>query len=122
MIEALAPDTPQKPLAHRIHQRRAHRRAQDANPGALGNAIEVRAELVVSIADDDLRALAERRRVAKLLRGPLLGRHARDRNVDDTPGVHVDDEECEMDGNRDSLLFKSCARCEFLNDPARTYE
>jgi hypothetical protein len=55
LIEALAPDAPQKPLAHRIHQGCAHRRGQDANPGALGNAIEVSAELIVSIADDDLR-------------------------------------------------------------------
>ena len=47
-------------------------------------------------ADDDLRALAKGRRVAKLLRGPLLGGRARDRNVDDAPGVHVDDEELSM--------------------------
>ena len=83
MVEAFAPDAPQKAFAHRIHQRRLHRRAQDANPGALGQAIEVGTELVVAVADEDLRASPEGRRVAQLLRGPLLGGRARHRNVDD---------------------------------------
>jgi len=68
---------------------------RNANPRALRHAIEVRSELVVAVANEDLRALSERRRVAQLLRGPLLGGRARYRNVDDAPGVHVDDEEGE---------------------------
>ena len=34
VIEAFAPDAPQKAFAHRIHQRRLHRRAQDAEETA----------------------------------------------------------------------------------------
>jgi len=60
---------------------------------ALGDAIEDRTELVVAIPDDELRALLERRRIAQLLRRPRLRRSTRHRNVDDAPGVHVDDEE-----------------------------
>ena len=63
VIEALAPDAAQKSLAHRVHERRPHRGAQDASSGALGNAVEGRTELVVPIADDELRTLPEGGRV-----------------------------------------------------------
>jgi hypothetical protein len=95
VFEALAADAPQRSFTHRVHQRRLHRGAPDANPGAVGNAIEDRTELIIVIADDELRSLPEGRRVAQLLRGPLLGGRARHRNVDDALGVHVNDEERE---------------------------
>jgi hypothetical protein len=59
MIEAFAPDAPDEPFAHRIHQRRTHRRSKNANASAFGSLIEDWAELVVAIADKELRPLSE---------------------------------------------------------------
>jgi hypothetical protein len=41
VIEALAPDAPQKSLAHRVHERRLHRGAQDASAGAFSGRVLV---------------------------------------------------------------------------------
>ena len=103
VIKAFAPDAPQKPFAHRIHQRSLHRGAQDANPGALGDAIEDRTELVVAIADNELRPLPKRRCIVQLLRRPHLRRRACDGNVDHAFCVHVDDEERE-DGTEPDVV------------------
>jgi hypothetical protein len=70
VIEALPPHASEESLAHRVHERRLDRGAQKANAGASGDAIERRTELVVAVADDEVRSLSERRRVAQLLRGP----------------------------------------------------
>ena len=94
---------PQESLAHRVHERRPHRGAQDASTGALGNAVECRTEIVIPVADDDLRSLPERRRVAQLLRGPRVGGRARHRKVRDALGVYVDQEERE-DGREPEVL------------------
>jgi len=110
VIEAFAPDAAQKSLAHRIHQGSLYRCAQNANPGALGDAVEDRAELVVTIANDELRALPERRRIAELLRRPRLRRSARHRNVDDALGVHIDDEEREDRTEPDVVGLQEVAR------------
>jgi len=74
VIEAFAPDAAQKSLAHRIHQGSLNRFAQNANPGPFGDTVEDRAELVVTIANDELRALPERRHIAELLRRSSLRR------------------------------------------------
>jgi hypothetical protein len=103
VIEALAADASQKPFAHGVHQRRPNCRAHDACPGALGDTIESGTEFVVAVADEKPRPLPEGRRVAQLLRGPLPRGRARDRHVDDAPGVHVDDEECE-DGTEPDIV------------------
>ncbi len=42
MIEAFAPDAPDEPFAHRIHQWRPHSRSKNANPSAFGSPIERR--------------------------------------------------------------------------------
>src|SRR5580658_1062198 len=103
VVEALAPDAPQKPFAHRVHERRLHRGAQDVNAGAIGDAIEDRTELVVTIANDELRPLPERRRIAELPRRPRLRRSARHPDMDDALDVHVDDEERE-DGTKPDVV------------------
>jgi hypothetical protein len=46
VIEAFAPDALQKSLAHRIHQGSLNRRAQNAHPDALGDAVKDRAEVL----------------------------------------------------------------------------
>jgi hypothetical protein len=95
LIQAFASDAPEKSFAHGIHQGSLNRGAQHANPGACGDSVEDSAELVVAIADDELRLLPEGRRVAQLLRGPRLRRRPRHRDMHDTLGVHIDDEERE---------------------------
>jgi hypothetical protein len=57
VIEALASDAPQKPLASRIHQRSPHGRLQDSDSSPLGHAIEDHTEPRVPIADDELGTL-----------------------------------------------------------------
>jgi hypothetical protein len=48
-------------FAHRIHQWRTHSRSQNANPSSFGGPIEDGAELVVAIANNELRSLSEGR-------------------------------------------------------------
>jgi hypothetical protein len=103
VIEALAAGTSQESFAHRVHQRRLDRGAQKARTGALGNAVELRTELVIAVADDELRPRSERRRVAQLLRGPPLRRSARYPDVHDSLRVHVEDEERE-DGTEPDVV------------------
>jgi hypothetical protein len=95
MIEAFAPDAPGEPFAHRIHQWRTHSRSKDANPSAFGRPIEDGAELVVAIADNELRSLSEGRCVSQLLGSPCLGRSTRHPNVDDAFGRDIDNEKRE---------------------------
>ncbi len=77
MIKGFAPDAPDEPFAHRIHQWRTHSRSKNANPSAFGSPIEGGAELVVAIADKELRPLSEGRCVSQLLDSPCLGWSAR---------------------------------------------
>jgi len=125
VIEAFASDAPEKSFAHRIHQGSLNRGAQDANPGACGDAVEDGPELIVAIADDELRPLPEGRRVAQLLRGPRLRRRARHGNVHDTLGVHVDDEERE-DGPEPYVIGllrnHTVWACDFLSTRAQAKE
>jgi len=93
VVEALAADATQEAFAHRIHQGRPDRGVQDARPDARGDAVEDGSELVVAIADDELRRVPEGRRVANLLRSPRLRGSARHRHLHDALGVHVHDEE-----------------------------
>src|SRR4029077_21208461 len=102
-IEALAADPPEKSFSYGIHQRALPARAQAANHGVLGGASTDRTEPVVAIADNELRPLPERRRIAQLLRRPPLRRSGRDGNVDDASRVHVDDEERE-DGTEPDVV------------------
>jgi hypothetical protein len=70
VIEALAADTSQESFAHRVHQRCLDRGAQKARTCALGDAVELRTELVIAVAEDELRPLSEGRRVAQLITPP----------------------------------------------------
>lgn len=70
VVKTLASHGAEEPLAGGVDQRRAYRALDDASAGTDGYAIEVGAELGVSIADDELGALAERSGVAELLRDP----------------------------------------------------
>jgi hypothetical protein len=66
VIKALAPNTPKKSFAHRIHQGGSHCRSHDANGADLGDPVEDRTELVVAVADDEPRSDSERSCVSQL--------------------------------------------------------
>src|SRR5690606_25400182 len=70
VIQAFPSDAPEKALAGRVHQWRPDGRLQDADPCSLGHPIELSAELVVAIADDELGAVAERGQLPELLGSP----------------------------------------------------
>src|SRR5713101_8941317 len=89
-VEALATYGPQKAFADGIHKRGLHRRAHDPDAGALRCTIELPGELVVVIANQDLRSDAERRGFADLLRGPLCGRLASDGQMHNLAAMNVD--------------------------------
>jgi hypothetical protein len=61
VIQTLASNATEKAFANRIHQWRAHRRFDHANTGAFRRAVEVRAELVISVTNDESRTFTERR-------------------------------------------------------------
>lgn len=95
VIEALASHAAEEALTDGVDQRGTHRGANDSRASALGNSVELGAELVVTIADDELRSIAESRRVAELLSGPRLSGGPRHAAVHHALGVDVDDEERE---------------------------
>src|SRR5690606_39179870 len=68
-VEAFAADAAEEALAGGVHERCADGCLEDANARAVRDAVEVRAELGVAIADDEARPCSERRQLAKLLRG-----------------------------------------------------
>src|SRR5450755_1598565 len=72
VIETFTPHATEEALACGIHVWRAHRSLDAPRPEGSSSAVEVDAELVVPIANNETRSLAERRAVAELLRCPLL--------------------------------------------------
>src|SRR5450631_708174 len=71
VVEALAPDAAEKPLANRIHERSLDRRSSNADTGALCGTVKVGAELVIVVANDELGPDAEGRGLPHLLCRPL---------------------------------------------------
>ena len=95
VVQALTTNTAEKSFDYRIHQRRSDGGLNDLDPGALGNAIEVRPKLVIAIANKKLRSCSEGCRFTKLLRGPLLRRVTSHGYVNHSFGIDVNDEERE---------------------------
>ena len=96
MIQALPANAADEALAGRVHQWRLHRGLQHSNTSALRNAIEVRTELAVTVSNDELRSLPERRDLPELLSRPSCVRRTSHTDVHDLLGVHVDDEKREQ--------------------------
>jgi hypothetical protein len=95
LVETLAPYRAEEPLARGVDQRRPDGALDDAAADATCDAIELGAELAVSITDDELGTLAERSGVPELLCHPSPSGGARDAQVNDALAVHVHDEERE---------------------------
>ena len=115
MVEALAPHRAEEPLTSSVDQRRAYRALDDSGAGSASYAIEVHAELAVSVTDDELRAFAEWSRVAELLRHPSRSGGARNAHLNDALRVHVHDEERE-DGQKPQVASYIAKRPLFESD------
>ena len=74
MIQQFTPDAPDEALANRVGFGRCDRGKDDVNATALGDALKLRAELAVVVADKKLWSLAKGRRVAQLLDHPRITR------------------------------------------------
>jgi hypothetical protein len=73
VVETLAPDAAEKPLAKRIHERSLNCRPKNVDAGTGRGATEIGAELAVVVADDELGPDAEGCGFPELLRRPLRG-------------------------------------------------
>jgi hypothetical protein len=58
-VEALAPYAAEEAFADGVDQRCAHGAANDSSPRSCCNAVELGAELVIAVPDDELRPLTE---------------------------------------------------------------
>jgi len=81
VIETLTTNASKVALARCIHKRSPHCRSHDFHSGALRHSVEFSTKLAVTISNDHIRTLAERRDIAKLLCRRLLGRCSFDSNV-----------------------------------------
>ena len=70
MIQTFLPDRAEKSLHDGIHQRRPYRCPNDPCAGPLRDLVERGSVLVGPVANDELRPLAEGRRVSQL--GPMF--------------------------------------------------
>ena len=95
VIEALSPGTAKKPLANRVQIWRPGRDSDDFDTRALGDRGKLLSELPIVVPDQEPRALAERCRLAKLLRCPPISRRPSHTDVHDFPRAVPDDEEGE---------------------------
>jgi hypothetical protein len=95
VIETVAPDAAEKPLANGIHERSLNGRPKNADAGALRGAVEVGTELTVVVSDDELGPDAEGSSLPHLLCRPLRGRVPRNANMNDLLCIDVHDEERE---------------------------
>ena len=102
MVEAFASNSSKKPLANRIHPRRAWRDLHDLDIGAFSDAVECRTILGVTIPNQQLWSRAEWSDLSQLLRRPVLDGCASHASVHNPSGVHVDDEEREIGRNQRS--------------------
>lgn len=109
VVQALAPNAAEKALANRIHQRSPNCCLHNADAGSFCHPVELRAELAVPVAEDDLSTLPERRDLAKLLSGPAFARLARHSEMNDLLRVYIDDEEREEGSKPDIVHLQKVA-------------
>jgi hypothetical protein len=93
VVEALASDTSEEPLADRIQIRGLRRIVENDDTCTLGDRGKLLPKLVVVIADQVSRPFAPGSGLPQLLCGPLVARRPSDIEVEDFAGPTVDDEE-----------------------------
>jgi len=103
VIEALLSDAPQISLYHRIHQWRPYRRPNNADASSLRHSVKVSPELVIPIADDELRSLTEWSGIPELLGGPFRSWRTGNTNVHNALRIDIDYEE-RKDGPKPDIV------------------
>jgi hypothetical protein len=93
VVEQLSSYAAHESLRDCIHIRRAHRRPDHLRADALGRAVECRAELVISIPQQDGGSVPVHGGVAQLLGRPRLRRVAGRGDMDHPPRCEVYEEE-----------------------------
>ena len=109
VVETLASHVAEEALANRIHQRSPNCSLHDADASSLCDPVELRPELAVPVAEDDLWTVPERRELAKLLGGPAFARLARHSEMYDLLRVHIDDEQREKGSKPDIVHLQKVA-------------
>ncbi len=93
MIQALAPNTPQKAFTDGIGARCVVGCFQYLDVARCCNTSETGPELAIIIMDEVLGCLSIRSPLAQSLCGPSVGRRVRHTNMDDFARFQLDDEE-----------------------------
>jgi hypothetical protein len=99
MIEALAPDTAQKPFTHAIRSRSVIWYCENLDVTCLREPCVAYPELAIMITDEVLRSLAIGGSLSQLLCGPGVGRTSCDADMDHFARVQFDDEERKQKAN-----------------------
>jgi hypothetical protein len=94
MVEHLSTERAGEAFSEGVHVRRAYRRAHDSHARRPQYANEVRSELGVVVADDNLW-YAIHGGVPGLLRAPFVGWRSRHRGMEDRSATQVQEEEHE---------------------------
>ncbi len=93
VIKTLSPHTAQKPFADGIGAFRMVRRGEHLDAAGCGHASETGSKLVITITNEIVRRSSIRSRLSQLLGGPGVGRRTCDTNMNDSAGLHIDNEE-----------------------------
>ena len=93
MVENLPSGAAYKSLSDGVHVGGSHRGLDHPNSHALGYTLERRAELVVAIAQQDLRYFSVHRCISEWLGCPLLRRVPTSRRIHKLARAQVHDEE-----------------------------
>jgi hypothetical protein len=93
MIEALSSHTQEKPFTDRIGPRRMVGHFEHLNAAGCGYASETGSKLAITITNEIFRRLSIGGCLSQLLCSPGIGRRSCDTHMDDSPRVHIDNEE-----------------------------
>src|SRR5258708_979283 len=93
VIETLSPHTQEKPFTDRIGAFRMVRRGEHLDAAGCGHARETGSKLVITITNEIVRRLPIGSRLPQVLGGPGVGRRSSDTHMDDSPRLHIDNEE-----------------------------
>ena len=93
MIETLSPHTPQKPFTDRIGPWRMVRRFEHLDAAGCGHASEIGSKFAIPISDEIFRRLSIGGYLSQLLGSPGIGRRPCDTHMNDSPRLHIENEE-----------------------------
>jgi hypothetical protein len=106
MIKAFSPHTPQKSFTDRIGSRSMIRRFEHLDAAGCGYTSETGSKFAITITNEIVRRLPIRGCLSQLLCSPGIGRRASDTHMDDSPRVHIDNEESKQRPKERSVTCK----------------